>query len=96
LTSRTNRLVSSFSAQPASQFLSNQVGTSCRHCGPENPPPGTIDEHAVERRLDPGQLRGDSLPEIAAVPKLLGSDPTNRLLRLGDQGVKLVTAADVQ
>ena len=37
--------------------------------------------------------RGDPLPEVAAVPEVLGGDAPDRLLGLGDQGVKLVVAA---
>ena len=60
---------------------------------PEDPPPGPVDQHRVERRLDPRQLRGDPLPQVAAVAQVLGRDAPDRPLGLGDQVVELVVAS---
>jgi hypothetical protein len=63
---------------------------------PEDASPGTIDQHRVERGLDPRELGGDLAPQAIAIAKVLGPDPPDRPLGLGDQGVELVVAPHVE
>ena len=63
---------------------------------PEDPPAGPLDQHRVERGLDPRELGGHVLAEPAALAEVLGVDPPDRPLGLGDQGVELVVAPDVE
>jgi hypothetical protein len=63
---------------------------------PEDAAPGSLDQHGIERGLDPGELRGHGLAEPACVAEVLSANPPDRPLGLGNQGVKLVVTPDVE
>ena len=62
----------------------------------EDTPPGTIDQHRIERGPDPRELGGHVPTEPDSLAEVPGVDPPDRPLGLGDQGVELVVAPDVE
>ena len=48
---------------------------------PQDTPPGPLDQHPVQGRLDLRQLRRDPLAQALAVAQLLGVHPPHRTLR---------------
>jgi hypothetical protein len=58
--------------------------------GPDDLPPGPIDQHPVQGVLYSGQLQGDLLPEVAITSEVIGTDTADGTLSLRYQGVKLV------
>jgi hypothetical protein len=53
-------------------------------------PTRAIDQHPVQSGLDPGQLQGDLLPEVAVAEEVIGTDTTDCPLCLLHQGILIV------